>query len=126
METGRCNVIAARQAGRKLRVKLTMDGGLAHMPGLAKPLVVDSSQLSAENSAELQRLCDALPAKPKQKPARKAPPMPDARCYTLTIEAGAKRREVSAADPIDHPAIADLIAFVRRCGRVSEAGEAKS
>jgi len=99
-----------------MRVTLTIDGGLAHMPGLAKPITVDAAQLSADDAATLRRLCDAVPATAYETPASQREVIPDGRRYRLTIERGNERRRLDAADPIDHPAIAELITFVRKRG----------
>jgi hypothetical protein len=45
------------------------------------------------------------------------PAVADGRRYRLTIETGDVRRELIAADPVDDPAIAHLIAFVQQRGR---------
>ena len=102
-----------------MRVELTIDGGFAHIPGLAKPVVVDSAQLAAQDATELRRLCEAVSAIAKRKDAPQLPSIPDGRSYRLTIEAGDVPRELAVADPIEHPAIAALIAFVQRRGRRS-------
>jgi hypothetical protein len=97
-----------------MRVKLTIDGGFAHIPGLAAPIVIDSEHLSAEEAVQLQRLCDATaPAGGKAS----SPAVADGRRYRLTIETGDARRDLIAADPVDDPAIANLIAFVQQRGR---------
>jgi hypothetical protein len=100
-----------------MRVQLITDGGFAYMPGLASPVVVDSAHLSAEEAVQLQRLCEAASATGQQQATSNATPVPDGRRYRLTIETADSRRELSAADPIDHPAVARLIAFVQQRGR---------
>jgi len=100
-----------------MRVKLIIDGGFARMPGLAAPIVIDSDRLSAEEAAQLQRLCDAAPAVEQDTAAPPTPQIADGRRYHLTIETEDSRREFNAADPVDHPAIARLIAFVQQHGR---------
>lgn len=100
-----------------MRVELTTDGGFAHIPGLAKPVVVDSVQLADYDAEELRRLCDAVPDIAKHRDAPQPSPIPDGRSYRLTIESGDARRELAVADPIAHPAISALIAFVQKRGR---------
>jgi hypothetical protein len=99
-----------------MRVELTIDGGFAHIPGLASPIVVDSAHLAAEEAAQLRRLCDAATAIAHQQ-ASNASALPDGRRYQLTIETEGSRRVLTAADPIEHPALAHLIAFVQQRGR---------
>jgi hypothetical protein len=100
-----------------LRVTLQIDGGFAYLPGLARPIALNAAQLGEEHSAQLQRLCEsACAVAPKRKASRSAS-VPDSRRYRLTVESGDSRREVTAADPVDAPAIAELIAFVEKHGR---------
>jgi hypothetical protein len=98
-----------------MRVKLIIDGGFAHIPGLAAPIVIDSAHLSAEEVAQLRRLCDEVSAAGQDRAI--APTIADGRRYRLTIETGESRRDLIAADPVDDPAIAHLIAFVQQRGR---------
>ena len=100
-----------------LRVTLQIDGGFAYLPGLARPIALNAAQLGDEHAAQLQRLCEsACAVAPKRKASRSAA-VPDGRRYRLTVESGDSRREVTAADPVDAPAIAELIAFVEKHGR---------
>jgi len=100
-----------------LRVTLMIDGGFAYMPGLAGPIALYAAQLGDEHAAQLQRLCEsACAVAPKRKEGRGAA-VPDGRRYRLTVELGDSRRELTAADPVDAPAIAELIAFVEKHGR---------
>jgi len=41
----------------------------------------------------------------------------DGRRYRLTVYLGDSRREVTATDPVETPAIAELIAFVEKHGQ---------
>ena len=100
-----------------LRVTLQIDGGFAHLPGLARPIALHAAQLGDEHAAQLQRLCESACAVAQKRKASRAAPVPDGRRYRLTIELGDSRREVTAADPVDAPAIAGLIAFVEKHGR---------
>ena len=100
-----------------MRVKLIIDGGFAHIPGLGPPTVIDSEHLSAEEAAQLQRLCDAASATGQNTSASSMPAVADGRRYRLTIETGDARRDLIAADPVNDPAIAHLIAFVQQRGR---------
>ena len=104
-----------------MRIEQTMDGGFAHFPGLAKPIVVDSTRLPAAAAAELQRLCGAALATevPGASPPATAPPatLYDARSYHLTIAMNGVKHELDAADPVSQPAVAALIAFVTNVSR---------
>ena len=100
-----------------LRVTLQIDGGFAYLPGLAKPIALDAAQLGDEHAAHLQRLCESACAVAPKRKASRAAAVPDGRRYRLTVKLGDSRREVTAADPVDAPAIAELIAFVETHGR---------
>ena len=100
-----------------LHVTLMIDGGFAHLPGLARPIALNAAQLGDEHAAQLQRLCDSACAVASKPKASRAAAVPDGRRYRLTVESGDSRREVTAADPVDAPAIAELIAFVEKHGR---------
>ena len=123
-----------------LRMTLKIDGGFAHVPGLARPIELDGrrrgSTLQArkqggdsgcgrvegdEHAAHARRLCAAACAVAQKGDApHRAAAIPDGRRYRLTIETEGARREVTAADPVLEPAIAELIAFVETHGRRSD------
>ena len=100
-----------------LRVTLRIDGGFAYMPGLGRPIALNAAQLGDEHAAQLQRLCESACAVAPKRKAGRAAAVPDGRRYRLTVDLGDSRREVTAADPVDAPAIAELIAFVEKHGR---------
>ena len=100
-----------------MRVELQIDGGFAHVPGLAKPIVVDATQLSATEAAELERLCAALPDPKHASTTPQRPAIADGRRYRITIETAHDRHQIDAADPIDHPAVANLVTFLQKRGR---------
>ena len=100
-----------------LQVTLLIDGGFAYLPGLTGPIALNAAQLGDEHAAQLQRLCESACAVAPSRKASRAAAVPDGRRYRLTVELGDSRREVTAADPVDAPAIAELIAFVEKHGR---------
>jgi len=99
-----------------MRVELTIDGGFAWIPGLAKPIVLDGARLAGSDLAELRRLCQAALAARNLHPAAQLAALPDARRYQLTIDIDGERHDVTAADPVSQPAVAELIDFVRARG----------
>ena len=100
-----------------MRIELTMDGGFAHFPDLAKPFIVDESQLPAVDAAELRRLCSAALGAARRTPPPLLAALPDARRYHLTVDHDGARHEIITADPVDQPAVAALIAFVTNVSR---------
>lgn len=99
-----------------MRIELTIDGGFAYLPGLAKPIVLDGAQLAGDDLAEFRRLCQAALASRNRHAAAQLETFPDARRYQLTIDIDGERHDVTAADPVSEPAVAELIDFVRARG----------
>ena len=99
-----------------MRVELTIDGGFAYIPGLKGPVVVDASSLSADDAAELRRLCVAAVARAASGALAQRAPLPDARRYRLAFELDGVRHEVVVSDPIPVPEISAMIDFVRERG----------
>ena len=97
-----------------MRVELQTEGGMAYFPGLAKPVVVDSSDLPKAQAAKLERLLDSahffeLPAASRAIPKGAA----DMRHYTITVADGRRRRTVRLNDPIEDPQLQALIEFLQ-------------
>jgi hypothetical protein len=99
-----------------MRVELTIDGGFAYIPGLAKPIVLDGAQLLGSDLVKLRRLCHEALAAPNREAKTQPAVLPDARRYRLTLEMDGERHELIAADPVIPPAAAELIDFVRARG----------
>jgi hypothetical protein len=97
-----------------MRVELQTEGGMAYFPGLAKPVVVDSSDLPKAQAAQLQQLLDSahffeLPAASRAIPKGAA----DMRRYTITVADGRRRRTVRLTDPVEDPQLQALIEFLQ-------------
>ena len=99
-----------------LRVTLKIDGGFAYLPGLVRPIELNAAQLGTEHAAQMQRLCKAACAVARKGNPSRIVTIADGRRYRLTVEMEGARREVIAADPVDAPAVAELIAFVEAHG----------
>jgi hypothetical protein len=101
-----------------MHVEFTTEGGIAHFPGLSRPVVVDSTALSAEEDAELKRLVEA--ARFFEQPATVgAPPhgAADYRQYTISVEDDGRRHTVKLADPVEDPALLQLLHFLQAKAR---------
>jgi hypothetical protein len=97
-----------------MRVELQTEGGVAYFPGLAKPVVVDSSQMPNDQATQLQQLLDScnffeLPAASRSLPKGAA----DMRRYTITVQDGRRHRTVRVSDPVDDPQLQALIEFMQ-------------
>ena len=106
-----------------MRIEFSQEGGLAYLPGLAKPVTIDVGGLPAAEALELKGLVDA--AHFFTRPAVLGTPAKgaaDYQRYTLTVEDGERRHTVRVLVPIDDPAI---LGFVRAVKKHVEAARAK-
>ena len=97
-----------------MRIEFKMEGGLAHFPGLARPVRIDSEQLSQEELVELENLVEKV--RFFELPSRSAPPTQGAAdyyTYTVTVEAGGKRHTVRLTDPMEDANLQRLITVLR-------------
>jgi len=98
-----------------MRIVFTTEGGLAFFPGLSRPALIDSHDLSAAEAAELARLLDSarffeLPEHSRALHRGAA----DYRQYTITVENGARRHTVRLVDPVENPQLQALLDLLRR------------
>ncbi len=109
-----------------MRIELVVEGGIAYLPGLARPFVIDSAALAAEEAQRLAALVEDAgvlgPATSKRnvEPAstgqRRGPGASgrgaDLRSYRITVDDGSRRRTLRLQDPLD-PQLAPLVEFLR-------------
>ena len=100
-----------------MRVELKIEGGFAHVPGLARPLLVDADTLDDAAASILRNLCETVLSDATASGAAGATIVPDGRRYRVTIIDPRGTREIAAADPVEHPALSALIEFVQTHGR---------
>ncbi|SAK83558.1 hypothetical protein AWB76_05757 [Caballeronia temeraria] len=98
-----------------MHAELTTDGGFGAFPGLARPVILDEKDLSAEDGAEFSRLISAARAEAGAARPRAAKPVPDGRTYRINID-GDDTLRLAAADPSVPPAFNALMDFVKRHG----------
>ena len=106
-----------------MRIELKTEGGIAHFPGLSRPVVIDSAALSAEDDAELKRLIES--ARFFERPPIVGTPSPgaaDYRQYTVTVEDGGRQHTVRLVDPVDDAALQQLLHFLRAKARELRGG----
>jgi Emfourin len=105
-----------------VHVELKTEGGVAFFPGLARPFVLDTAALSAEETERLNVLVEACRFFDRPDPAPPARRGADAREYVLTIEVESTgRRTLHLRDPVT-PDLADLLDFLRAKQRESRPG----
>lgn len=100
-------------------VRMRIDGGLVHFPGLAKERTISFRDLDAperEQLANLAKNADFFECEPVSKRARA-----DARTYTLGLTIDGRSRDLEIAEPIGNPAMAQLISVVRRLNKTRPA-----
>lgn len=92
-----------------MEIVFKTEGGLVFMPGLSRPTTIDTTQLPADQAAELERLvADAdffdLPTSPKTYPKAA-----DVQTYTISITDGSRQHQVKLVDPVSDPQLVALI-----------------
>src|SRR3954471_4644705 len=104
--------IEARNGAEAMRIEFEMDGGLAYMPGLAKPVTIEVDQLPEAEAREIRDLVAAARffERPPQTDtlARGA----DRRSYTITITQGAERHQLRVTDPIQDEELRRLVRLI--------------
>ncbi len=109
-----------------MRIELVVEGGIAYLPGLARPFVIDSASLAVEEARRLSLLVEAsgvlrrpgprLHEEPAPAGRRRVPGAPgrgaDVRSYRITVDDGARRRTLTLQDPLG-PQLAPLVEYLR-------------
>ena len=97
-----------------MRVIFQTEGGVAHFPGLSRPVTIETEALPEQEAAELRELMDAarLLDRPAQvgKAGRGAA---DYRQYTITVEAANRTYTVRLSDPVEDPDLQRLLRFLQ-------------
>jgi hypothetical protein len=97
-----------------MRVIFQSEGGVAHLPGLSRPVTIEGDQLPEQAGEELRQLIEA--ARLFERPAQvgsAARGAADYRQYTITVEADGARHTVRLIEPIEDPALQRLVRFLQ-------------
>ncbi|WP_428266600.1 protealysin inhibitor emfourin [Haliangium sp.] len=97
-----------------MRIEFSTEGGIAFLPGLARPVTIDTDSLAPEQARRLTELVEA--ADFFARPAQVGQPPPgaaDMQRHIVAIQDGARRHRVAVAEPIEDPALAALMAALR-------------
>jgi hypothetical protein len=97
-----------------MRITLQTEGGIAHFPGLSRPVTIETDQLPEQEAAELRKLVDA--ARLSDRPAQAGKPAPgaaDVRQYTITVESGDRSQTLRMTDLGDDPDLKRLLRFLQ-------------
>ena len=95
-----------------MRMQVKTEGGITGpIPGLSKPIVLDSNALPPQEAEEMRQLVTAahffeLPVQ-QPKPQRGA----DYRSYTISIENGERYHSVQFTELVADPHLRNLLAF---------------
>ena len=101
-----------------MRIQFEMEGGLAYFPGLAKPIVIDTDQLSDQAAMEIEKIVAQANFFALSKTVGKpAPGAADYRQYTITIQDGKKSHTVTTFDPIQDPKLQALVQYLQTKAR---------
>jgi hypothetical protein len=105
-----------------MRVIFQIEGGIAHFPGLSRPMTIETEAMPEPEAAELRELMGA--ARLLDRPAhvgRPAPGAADCRQYTITVEAQHRRYTVRLSDPVEDPDLQRLLRFLQDHARALRA-----
>jgi hypothetical protein len=96
-----------------MRIQFKTEGGIAHLPGLSKPVTIDTDELPVEEAKELERLIEA--ARFFELPATSAPPRgaADYQQYTITVTTPDRSHTVRLTEPIEDPRVRELVNHLR-------------
>jgi hypothetical protein len=109
-----------------MRIEFQTEGGIAYFPGLSEPVVIEGDALSAEDTSELQRLLEA--ARFFDRPTTTGAPRrgaADVRQYTITVEEGGRQHTLHLTDPVEDPALQQLLRFLQTKTRALRRGGGK-
>lgn len=96
-----------------MRIQFKQEGGLAYLPGLSKPVIIESDKLPQQEANELQHLISTanffnLPAT-----VGASPKGADYRQYIITVEEAGRRHTVHLVDPVTTPELQTLLRFLQ-------------
>jgi hypothetical protein len=108
----------ASMGAEAMRIEIEMDGGLAYMPGLARPVTIPLDQVPEAEAREIREL--VVSTHFFELPARAGAPLTrgaDRRSYTLTITEGTRCHVVTVTEPIEDEALRRLVRLVEAQAR---------
>jgi hypothetical protein len=101
-----------------MRIEFSMEGGIAHFPGLSRPVVIADDDLSGEERAELTRALEEVRFFEQPPDVGTPPPgAADYRRYTIRVEDGDRRHTVRLTDPVEDAALQRLLRFLQTKAR---------
>jgi hypothetical protein len=94
-----------------------MDGGFVYLPARSEPVTIDTDDLPAEETNELERLIEA--ARFFELPETSAPPRgaADYLRYTISVMSPEHSHTVHLTDPIEDPEVQALVEYLEAKAR---------
>lgn len=95
-------------------INFQSEGGFAHLPGLSRPLRIDTAELPPKQADELEGLVER--ARFFEQPPTVGGPPPgaaDLRSYTITVDDGSRIHTVQTSDALSDPDLRDLVERLR-------------
>lgn len=103
-----------RDMKNHILIEFKSEGGIAFIPGLNQPSIVDSNNLSQEQVDKLRNLIEE--ARFFELPGNIVAPSSgaaDYQSYTIIIEEDGRRHKVEFTDLVDNPALKRLFSFIK-------------
>src|SRR4051812_20829870 len=103
-----------------MRIHFRTEGGLAHFPGLSRPVSVDTKELPPDVAQQLEQLVHAMrffEMVGRVDLAAHHPGRADYRSYIVTVEESGRTHTVRADEPDVNPQLKALIEFLRKLRR---------
>jgi hypothetical protein len=97
-----------------MQIQFIMQGGIAYIPRLREPMMLESDQLPVQEAEELKRLVKATDF--FQLPTVVGAPSPGAADYyryTITIQDEGKHHTVQLIEPVKDPNLQALLSYLR-------------
>jgi hypothetical protein len=96
-----------------MRITFRKQGGIAYLPGLSRPVTIDTASLGPKDAEELHSLVEQAKffELPSTSPA--ASPGADRQHYSITVEDGVRSHSLQVADPIADECLARLIGTLK-------------
>jgi hypothetical protein len=99
-----------------MRIAFSVDGGLASLPGLRRPITLECDRLPPERSARLKALVEQARFFSAE-PAAPSAAGRDVRTYTVEVDDGVRCRRLTLTEPIADAGLRALVEELRGCAR---------
>jgi hypothetical protein len=103
-----------------MRIQFKREGGLVALPGLSRPVTIDSDQLPEDEARELEQMVAAARVFERAPDARALPAgARDIITYTVTVEDGGRHHTVQMSDLTQDPDLQRLLVFLKAKARAA-------